>query len=89
MCRYCTLDVDSLDPLAHVASLRELVLRYCDGITVASVERLLSTSVQGCLLLVDVTATPAQLPAEACLEMRARVVAKQGSRDTPVLQTAV
>jgi hypothetical protein len=87
MRRCCNLDPDSLDSLAEAASLRELMLLGCRGVTVASLECLFSTSVQGCLLCVDMTWYHNSQLEEACLEMRARVVAKQGSRDTPVLKT--
>jgi hypothetical protein len=53
-CRRCTLDPDSLDPLAQLASLRYLSMCDCTGVTLASLEHLFSTSVQGCLLTVNV-----------------------------------
>jgi hypothetical protein len=61
------------------------MLHNCSGVTLAPLERLFSTSVQGCLLLVHVTGRPNQHPAQACMEMCARVLAKRGSRDTPEL----
>jgi hypothetical protein len=85
---HCTLeDPGSLDPLAQLASLRELHLRNCTGVTLASFERLFSTSVQGCLLRVNMRHCCRDLAPteEACTQMRQRVVAQRGSRDTPVL----
>jgi hypothetical protein len=82
----CTLDPDSLAPLAELASLRELRLHYCTGLTIDALERLLSTSVQGCLLTIDVCGCQGLAPAEACTQMRQSVVAQRGSRDTPVLE---
>jgi hypothetical protein len=53
----------------------------------ASLERLFSTSMQGCLLKVYVTVHhDASFPAEACTQMRQRVIAQRGSRDTPGLE---
>jgi hypothetical protein len=54
VCRACTLDPDSLEPLAQLASLRELVVYACGGITLAALEGLMSTAVQGCWLTVRV-----------------------------------
>jgi hypothetical protein len=81
----CALDPDSLDPLAQLASLRELSLFVCTGVTLASLERLISTSEQGCLLEVSACACLDSPPAETCSQMRQRVLAQRGSRDTPVL----
>jgi hypothetical protein len=97
--RRCTLDPDSLDPLAEVASLRELHLEHCDGVTLASLqqlysasgfiaaslERLLSTSVQGCCLRISLTGSGVAMTQEACCDLRSRVLAQRGSRDTPAL----
>jgi hypothetical protein len=58
----------------------------CIGVTPASLDRLLSTSVQGCLLAVVASGRSDPLPKEACTQMRLRVVAQRGSRDTPVLE---
>jgi hypothetical protein len=83
--RDCSLDSDSLEPLAQLASLRVLGLYECrrdfDGL-----EYLFSTSVQGCLLKVRVSRHWGyERLAQECFEMRQRVLAKRGSRDTPVL----
>jgi hypothetical protein len=83
--RSCTLDPDSLEPLAQLASLRWLHLDRCTGVTLAALEGLLSESVQGCLLEVYVHHCRDMAPAEACSQMRQRVVAERSSRDTPVL----
>jgi hypothetical protein len=84
--RRCSLDPDSLEPLAQLASLRELYLPLYTGVSVASMERLLSTSVQGCLLRITLSFTDDSLPTEDYGQMRERVVAQRGSRDTPVLR---
>jgi hypothetical protein len=81
--RDCSLDPDSLDPLAQLASLRELNLVRCSGVTLETLERLFSTSVTGCMLKVTVSDS---MPAEACRQMRQAVIAQRGSRDTPLLQ---
>jgi hypothetical protein len=83
--RDCFLDPDSLDPLAQLASLRKLELKMCMGVAIASLERLFSTSVQGCLLTISVSECPDLVPAKACSQMRERVLAQRGSRDTPML----
>jgi hypothetical protein len=81
----CTLDPDSLDRLPQLASLWFLGMILCTGVTLASLERLFSTAVQGCLLTVSVTTCQELSPEAACTQMRQRVVAQRGSRDTPVL----
>jgi hypothetical protein len=73
-------------------------LRSCSGITLASVERLFSTSIRGCLLKVRVARCPDLIPGEVphpwyiyqkhdreLAAMHERVCAQRGSRDTPVL----
>jgi hypothetical protein len=60
-------------------------VELCNGVTIASLEQLLSTSVQGCLLKVYAGFCQDLAPKEACIQMRQRVVAQRGSRDTPVL----
>jgi hypothetical protein len=84
--RRCTLDPDSLDPLAQLASLRELFLPLYTGLTVAALEGLMSTAVQGCLLRITVAFKHVSSPIEDYAGMRQRVVAQRGSRDTPVLR---
>jgi hypothetical protein len=84
-CRSCTLDPDSLNPLAHVATLTELNLNCCTGVTAAALEHLLSTSVQGCCLKISLRRCGAVLTQEACVYMHSRVLAQRGSRDTPAL----
>jgi hypothetical protein len=84
--RDCTLDPDSLDPLAQLSSLRELHLPPHTGVTLASLERLFSTAVQGCLLRITMCSMQfGSVPTEDYSLMRQRVVAQRGSRDTPVL----
>jgi hypothetical protein len=84
-CRSCTLDPDSLDPLAQLASLRDLSLHQCTGVTAAALERLLSTSVQGCCLNISVSGYNPDAAQKACARLHSRVLAKRGSRDTPAL----
>jgi hypothetical protein len=83
--RDCTLDPDSLDPLAQLTSLRKLELDWCTGITLTSLEHLFTTSVQGCLLQVNVHRCPDMASEKACSQMREHVLAQRGSRDTPML----
>jgi hypothetical protein len=65
-----------------MTSLRELDFFMCAGITLASLEGLFSTSVQGCLLKVRVDSLRLQWELH---HMRERVLAQRGSRDTPAL----
>jgi hypothetical protein len=81
----CTLDPDSLDPLAQVVSLKQLRLRWCTGVTIATVERLLDTAVQGCWLKVILWCCQPQMMKEAASQLHSKVLAQRGSRDTPVL----
>jgi hypothetical protein len=85
VCRYCTLGPDSLDPLGQLVSLRELDLSNCTGVTAASVERLLSTSVQGCSLEISFWDCGDEATTEDCIDLYNSVVAQRGSRDTPEL----
>jgi hypothetical protein len=85
--RHCTLvDPDSLDPLAQLASLRELGLHRCAGVTPASLERLLSTAVQGCELVLGIGQCGDHVGQEACADIRSRVLAQRGSKETPMLR---
>jgi hypothetical protein len=85
VCRRCTLSPDSLDPLAQLASLRELNLYHCIGVTAAALERLLSTSVQGCCLEISLQGGGDEATPEDCADLYRRVAAQRGSRDTPGL----
>jgi hypothetical protein len=95
----CTLDPDSLEPVAQLGNLRWLGLYSCSGITLASIERLFSTSVRGRLLKISVSCCPDLTPipshrwwsdyAEHKRELAAmheRVLAQRGRQDTPVLK---
>jgi hypothetical protein len=84
--RHCTLDPDSLDPLAQAASLRELGIHFCPQLTLDALQQLFSASVQGCLLRVSVSAcVNVCASADGSTQMRQAVVAQRGSRDTPRL----
>jgi hypothetical protein len=80
VCRYCSLGPDSLDPVAQLTSLRELSLSDCTGVTLASLERIRSTSVQGGSLEISVSGCGDEV-AQGCMYWKVL-----GTRDTPGLK---
>jgi hypothetical protein len=91
LCRSCTLQPDSLHPLARLASLRQLGIRGCAGVSMAALQHLLATAEQGCLLTVSVSADSlGTLATEAVSEdslqaLHSAVAGQRGSRNTPAL----
>jgi hypothetical protein len=61
----------------------------CTGFTAASLEHLLSTSVQGCCLRISLEECKPEATEEACADLRSRVLAQRGSRDTPALSASI
>jgi hypothetical protein len=57
----------------------------CRGVTIASLEGLMSTAVQGCWLKVRVEYCEDLSSVEACSQMRQQVLSQRGARDTPGL----
>jgi hypothetical protein len=71
--------------LAQLASLRELTLRGCEGLTLASLEQLLSTATQGHKLVITVEDREGTVTAQALSEAHSRVIASRGATSTPQL----
>jgi hypothetical protein len=87
-CRWCQLEDDSLEPPAHLGSLRGLQL---EGILLTEpgpLVDLLSSSIQGCLLSIQVESEGmADLVVMGGVKKaRARLVAEKGSRNVPSIR---
>jgi hypothetical protein len=87
--RRCAFSVNSLEPVAQLRSLRQLLLEL-SGITAQYgtqlVVDLLSSAVQGCLLKIQKKGhTPNDVRAEL-VRSRDALVAERGSRNVPVLR---
>jgi hypothetical protein len=85
--RYCTLDPDSLDPLAQSTTLRSLGLYSCPGMTLDSLERLLRSAVQGPhLKLTCFRLNKSGVSMRECLDLHQEIIKQQGRNKTPGLE---
>jgi hypothetical protein len=85
-CRDCQLDPDTLEPLAQLSSLRQLVLGRGSVTQAQPVIHLLSFATQGCLLRIRLTEDVEQHVCSEAIGARAALKAKRGGGMVPLLE---
>jgi hypothetical protein len=82
----CDIHTGGLEPLAHLPNLRELVLDGCCNDSAQAIVQLLSSSVQGRLLKIQLCGSVDQTVVDKAISAHATLKGKRGRALVPQLE---